>query len=153
MRATLALVFAAATAAGAAQAQNVHINPANSFIASAVKVPAGAETVYVSGQLADPVAAGSNELGDTRTQTVSIMKKIEAILKAEGYALSDTVMMRVILVGDPAKGGAMDFTGMNEAYLQFYGPLQKPARITSQSVALARPGALVEIEVQAAKKK
>jgi enamine deaminase RidA (YjgF/YER057c/UK114 family) len=46
----------------------------------------------------------------------------------------------------------MDFAGMMEGYNQFYGPLKnKPARITSQVVALARPGFLVEIEVQAAK--
>ena len=62
-------------------------------------------------------------------------------------------MMRVLLVGDPAKGGGMDFAGMMEGYTQFYGPLKnKPARITSQVAALVRPGMYAEIEVQAAKK-
>jgi enamine deaminase RidA (YjgF/YER057c/UK114 family) len=150
-----AALFALA-AAGAAQAQNVHVNPQNSFISSAVKAPAGSEMLYVSGIVPDPVsspAAGAQpSFGDTKTQTISVLKKIEQIMKGQGYELGDTVMMRVLLVGDPAKGGAMDFAGMMEGYNQFYGPLKnKPARITSQVVALARPGFLVEIEVQAAK--
>jgi enamine deaminase RidA (YjgF/YER057c/UK114 family) len=62
-------------------------------------------------------------------------------------------MMRVLLVGDPAKGGRMDFAGMMEAYNAVYGPLKnKPARITSQVAGLVQPGMLAEIEVQAAKK-
>ena len=45
-----ALGFGAALAlASAAQAQNVHINPTNGAISRAVKVPAGSETLYVSG--------------------------------------------------------------------------------------------------------
>ncbi|WP_293908133.1 Rid family hydrolase [Phenylobacterium sp.] len=152
----LPAVLLALAAAGAAHAQNTHINPAKSFISSAVKVPAGSDMIYVSGQLADPIApaaAGAPaQLGDTKTQALSVFGKIKKILEDEGYKLSDVVMMRVVLVGDPAKGGAMDFAGMNEAYLSFWGPIEgKPARIASQIVALARPGALVEIEVQAAK--
>ncbi|MBI1198488.1 MAG: hypothetical protein GC203_11555 [Phenylobacterium sp.] len=155
MRKILFTALAASTLlGGAANAQNVHINPAKSFISQAVKVPAGSETIYVSGQLADPVSGSgaTAELGDTKTQTISVLGKIKAILEAQGYTLSDVVMMRVVLVGDPAKGGKMDFAGMMEGYNQFFGPLEnKPARIASQIAGLARPGALVEIEVQAAK--
>ena len=60
----------------------------------------------------------------------------------------------VLLVADPAKDNKMDFAGMNEGYRQFFANPQqpkKPARITSQVVALASPAFLVEIEVQAAK--
>jgi enamine deaminase RidA (YjgF/YER057c/UK114 family) len=155
-KALLAAVLLVATIAGAAHAQNVHVNPQNGFISQAVKVPAGSETLYVSGITPDPVAppaAGAQPVfGDTKAQTVSVLGKIQGIMKAQGYDLADTVMMRVLLVGDPAKGGAMDFAGMMEGYNQFFGPLKnKPARITSQVAALARPGFLVEIEVQAAK--
>jgi enamine deaminase RidA (YjgF/YER057c/UK114 family) len=138
-------------AAGAAQAQNTHINPANSFIAQAVKVPAGSETLYVSGITPDlPQAA---PFPDTKAQTASVLKKIGDILTAQGYGWEDVVMMRVLLVGDAAKGGAMDFAGMMESYNAVYQPLKnKPARITSQVASLVRPGMLVEIEVQAAKK-
>ena len=148
-------LIAAAALAGSAQAENVHVNPNNSFISSAVKVPAGSEMLYVSGITPDavPGAPAATPFGDTKTQTISILTKIEAIMKAQGYSLSDSVMMRVLLVGDPAKGGGMDFAGMMEGYTQFYGPLKnKPARITSQVAALVRPGMYAEIEVQAARK-
>jgi len=141
-------------AASAAQAENLHVNPSNAFISSAVKVPAGSETLYVSGITPDTVAGApaATPFGDTKTQVISILTKIQGIMKAQGYELSDTVMMRVLLVGDPAKGGGMDFAGMMEGYNQFYGPLKnKPARITSQVAALVRPGMYAEIEVQAAK--
>jgi len=143
-----------ALAAGAAHAQNVHVNPNNAFISSAVKVPAGSDMLYVSGITPDVVAGApaATPFGDTKTQVISILTKIQGIMKAQGYELGDTVMMRVLLVGDPAKGGGMDFAGMMEGYNQFYGPLKtKPARITSQVAALVRPGMYAEIEVQAAK--
>jgi len=148
-----AALFALA-AAGAAQAENAHVNPNNAFISSAVKVPAGSEMLYVSGITPDvvPGAPAATPFGDTKTQVISILTKIQGIMKAQGYELSDTVMMRVLLVGDPAKGGGMDFAGMMEGYNQLYGPLKnKPARITSQVASLVRPGMYAEIEVQAAK--
>jgi enamine deaminase RidA (YjgF/YER057c/UK114 family) len=149
-----AAVFASLMVAGSAAAQNVHDNPRNGFISQAVKVPAGSETLYVSGITPDvvPGAPAATPFGDTKTQVISVLTKIEAIMKGQGYSLNDTVMMRVLLVGDPAKGGGMDFSGMMEGYTQFYGPLKnKPARITSQVAALVRPGMYAEIEVQAAK--
>ena len=153
-KAILPVVLLALAASGAAQAQNVHVNPSNGFISQAVKVPAGSETLYVSGITPDvvPGAPAATPFGDTKTQVISVLTKIEAIMKGQGYSLSDSVMMRVLLVGDPAKGGGMDFAGMMEGYTQFYGPLKtKPARITSQVAALVRPGMYAEIEVQAAK--
>jgi enamine deaminase RidA (YjgF/YER057c/UK114 family) len=65
-------------------------------------------------------------------------------------------MMRVLLVGDPAKEGKMDFGGMMEGYKTFFGTAEqpnKPARITSQVAALVAPGMMAEIEVQAVKPK
>ena len=148
--AALAAGLALAASAGA---QIVHVNPGKSFISRAVTVPAGSDMIYVSGITPQPAdKAKPAELGDTKAQTVSILGQIEAILKDQGYAMADVVMMRVYLVGDPAKGGKMDFAGMMEGYNQFYGPLKtKPARITSQVAALVRPGMYAEIEVQAAK--
>lgn len=157
-RSTLAAAALSLAVAGVADhgwAQNVHVNPQNSFISQAVKVPAGSEMLYVSGIVPDAVAGApaATPFGDTRTQTLSVLGKIEAILKGQGYAFEDVVMMRVLLVGDPAKGGGMDFAGMMEGYNQVFGPLKnKPARITSQVAGLVRPGMYVEIEVQAAKK-
>ena len=80
-----------------------------SSISSAVLVPAGSETLYVSG-ITPPVlnegapAGTAPEFGDTKTQVAGILKRIDAILTAQGYTFGDVVMMRVFLVGDPAKG-------------------------------------------------
>lgn len=150
-----AAMAVSALAAGAAQAENTHINPSNGFISQAVKVPAGSEMLYVSGITPDVVAGAPADraFGDTKTQAASVLNKIGGILTAQGYGWEDVVMMRVLLVGDPAKGGGMDFAGMMESYNAVYGPLKKkPARITSQVAGLVRPGIMVEIEVQAAKK-
>lgn len=147
--------------AGPASAQVKRIGPATSPILQAAVVPAGTDVMYVSG-ITPPVlnpgapAGTPPEFGDTKTQTIGVLKRIEDILKAEGLSHGDVFMMRVLLVGDPAKGGAMDFAGMMEGYNQFYGTAAQPnktARITSQVVALVAPGMMVEIEVQAAKPK
>jgi enamine deaminase RidA (YjgF/YER057c/UK114 family) len=151
-RLALAALLAALPTAGFAQ--NVHVNPSNGFISSAVKVPAGSEMLYVSGITPElvPGAPAATPYGDTKTQTISVLKRIEGILKGQGYGWEDVVMMRVVLVGDPAKGGVMDFAGMMEGYNAIYGSLtKKPARITSQVAGLVRPGMYAEIEVQAAK--
>ena len=66
--------------------------------------------------------------------------------------MGDVVQMQVYLAGDPAKGGAMDFFAMNEAYLQYFGTAEqpnKPVRAAVQVAKLAAPGALVEIMVVA----
>jgi enamine deaminase RidA (YjgF/YER057c/UK114 family) len=86
---------------------------------------------------------------------MGVLKRIEDALKSQGATMGDVVMMRVLLVGDPAKGGKMDFMGMMESYKTFFGtPEQpnKPSRITSQITSLVQGGMLVEIEVQAARK-
>ena len=135
-----------------------HANP--SFpIANSVLVPAGAELLFVSGMLAevaDPSApAGSIErLGDTATQAKSVLEKIAKELAVSGLTMADVVKMNVFLVGDPRKGGTMDFEGLMQAYMKVYGPgpneKNLPARTTVQVAGLPIPGALVEIEVVAA---
>ncbi len=146
--------------AAPALAQVIHVGAPAAAIATATVVPAGYGIVYVSGQTPPPVntaapAGTPPEFGDTKTQTLGIMKKIQDVLKAQGLTMSDVFMMRVYLAGDPAKGGKMDFAGMMEGYNQFFGTADqpnKPARVTVQVAALVAPGMLAEIEVQAAKK-
>jgi enamine deaminase RidA (YjgF/YER057c/UK114 family) len=157
--ATAALMTLAA--AGAANAQEIVRGGAPaSPIASVVTVPAGYDTIYVSGMVPpalDPKGdtALPATFGDTKTQTLGVLKRIEEALKTQGATMGDVVMMRVLLVGDPAKGGKMDFPGMMEGYKTFFGTAEqpnKPARITSQVTSLVQGGMLVEIEVQAARK-
>jgi enamine deaminase RidA (YjgF/YER057c/UK114 family) len=160
--AALVLCDAAISAVGQSGEKVERIPMANPDlpIAGAVVVPAGYDTVYVSGHIpkvANPNAAkGSTEMyGDTKAQTISVLQQIEEVLAAQKLSLADVVMMHVFLVGDPANSGKMDFAAMNAGFVQFFGSKQqpnKPARSTMQVVALAAPGALVEIEAIAVRK-
>ena len=160
MKRLIALTIAACALTGAAHAQEIVRggNP-QSPIASVVTVPAGFDTIYVSGMtppVIDEKATGVARFGDTKTQTLGVLGRIEAALKSQGATMADVVMMRVLLVGDPAKEGKMDFMGMMEGYRTYFGTAaqpNKPARITSQITGLVADGMLVEIEVQAARKK
>ncbi|WP_414901017.1 RidA family protein [Sphingomonas flavalba] len=158
----LTAVLAATTAgltAGAAHAQAIerHAKPTPSLILDAVTVPAKAEMLYLSGQVAapaDPTASGSARFGDTKTQTISVLNRIKAVLAARGYEMADIVRLTVYLVADPKRGGQMDFDGMNEGFRQFFGSADNPnsvARSTVQVAALAAPDYLVEIEATAAR--
>jgi len=130
-------------------------------ISLAVKVPAQTELLFVSGQLADlhdPKAPKDSfeAYGDTATQTTSILNKLKNILESQGLTLGDVVQLRIFLVGDPAKGGKLDFAGLQQGYVPFFGSAEqpnKPARTAVQVVALPLPGGLVEIEAIAARKK
>jgi enamine deaminase RidA (YjgF/YER057c/UK114 family) len=128
-------------------------------IASAVFAPAGVDTLYVSGTTGAPLTPATPGVpatyGNTEQQTDSALTRIEGILKAQGFGPGDVVKMTVYLVGDPTNGGKMDFAGMMAAYKRHYGTADqpnRPARTTVQVASLAGPGALVEIEVVAARK-
>jgi enamine deaminase RidA (YjgF/YER057c/UK114 family) len=110
------------------------------------------DTLYLSGSI-DP-AAMKGTPGDTQAQTVNVLQGIQKILVDQHLGLGDVVMMHAYLAGDPAKGGKMDFAGFMAGYSQFFGTKDqpnKPARSAMQVAALAAPGALIEIEVIAAR--
>src|SRR5215208_3211507 len=118
------------------------------------------DTLYLSGQLPSPSkpadrAAGTPAVwGTTTEQADSAFRKIQDLLKAQGLGMGDVVMMRVYMVAAP--DGKLDFAGMNAAYNKYFGtPDQpnKPARSTVQVAALVTAGALLEVEVQAARNK
>lgn len=153
-------LVAAVSAALPAAAQDVtrHRTPGSSFpIAMAVEVPAGRTQVLVSGMV--PAMANQDaprnsmaSFGDTRAQTKSVLDRIEAALRSIGLGLGDVVRMQVFLVGDPDKGGRMDFDGFMAAYTERYGSAAQPnlpARSVMQVAGLVNPGWLVEIEVTA----
>lgn len=154
---------AAILAAAPVAAQDVvrHRTPGSNFpIAMAVEVPAGATTVMVSGMV--PAVADANAprnslaaFGDTRVQTVSVLTRIEASLRSIGLSLGDVVRMQVFLVGDPGRGGRMDFEGFMAAYTEYFGTAAQPnlpARSVMQVAGLVNPGWLVEIEVTAVRR-
>lgn len=133
-----------------------HPIPGSDFpIAQAVEIPAGATRVLLSGTVPAAVegaAAGSAAtFGDTETQTVSVLRQIEAKLKDLGLSPGDVVKMQVYLVA-PQPGAPMDFAGFMKGYTQFYGTGKQqnlPTRSVFQVAGLANPAWLVEIEVEA----
>jgi enamine deaminase RidA (YjgF/YER057c/UK114 family) len=163
LAASFAVLVSLAPAVFAADSKKVERLPlpdGNDFpIVSAVTVKAGADTYFLSGALApvinkDAPKGSVAAYGDTETQTVGALNAIKATLGRLGLTMGDVIKMTVFLVGDPAKDNKMDFAGMMAGYKQFFATAEqpnKPARSAFQVAALAAPGALVEIEVVAAK--
>ena len=146
----LAAMLIAAPVVHAQQIKRTPI-PNSSFpISVAVSVPAGADTVYFSGVLPETVE------GDTQAQTHSVLTRLKAALANEGLTFADVVSLRVFLVGDPKLDNKLDFKGLNASFGQFFGTAEqpnKPARTALQVVALPQSGALVEIDLIAARVK
>lgn len=162
LRAVAAAVMLAAAVplAPDAAAETVirHRIPNSDFpILSAAEIPPGATVVFLSGAVppvSDAAApAGSLQAyGDTRTQTVGTLTRIQGTLQNLRLTMGDVFKMTVFLVGDPARGGRMDFDGFMQGYRQFYGTSEQPnlpTRSVVQVAGLANAGWLVEIEVTA----
>ena len=167
-RSLLSLIAGVAVATAAAASAQVikYPNTPPGLILQGASVGSKSTLLFLSGQLASPIdpakattpAAMATltmaDFGDTKTQTISTLAKIKAALAAHGYTMADLVKLTVFVAGDPAKGGKMDFAGMNEGFKTFFGTTDNPttvARSTVQVAALAGPAYLVEIEATAAK--
>jgi enamine deaminase RidA (YjgF/YER057c/UK114 family) len=128
-------------------------------ISAAVTVPAGFDTIYVSGALPavvdkDAPKGSTQAYGDIETQAVSALNSIKGTLARLGLGMGDVVKMTVFMVADPAKDNKLDFAGLMAGYTKFFGTAEqpnKPARSAVQVAALVAPGALLEIEVIAAR--
>ncbi|GBQ67523.1 endoribonuclease L-PSP [Ameyamaea chiangmaiensis NBRC 103196] len=144
--------------AGAAHAADpVLRTPAGKFpIASAVEVPPGYATIYLSGLGADVADKAAKPMtleayGNTETQTRSALTKLQAELAKMKLGFGDVVQMHIFMAADP-KLGKIDFPGMMKAYTEFFGTKAQPnlpSRAAFQVAALANPGWLVEIELVA----
>ena len=148
--AVVVAAFAVSAIAAAAQAPTRIPLPNNSPFPISQGVWVG-NTLYLSGTLDPDVSKAPAK--DTKAQTVGVLQAIQKALAAQKLTLSDVVMMHVYLAADPATG-KMDFAGFMGGYTQFFGTKEqpnKPARSAMQVAALAGPGALVEIEVIAAR--
>jgi enamine deaminase RidA (YjgF/YER057c/UK114 family) len=162
---TLAMGFVAAAVASAASgAEGVVRTPlpdGSTFpISAAVTVPAGFDTIYVSGALPSAINKDAPKgtaplFGDMETQTVSALTSIKDTLGRLGLGMGDVVKMTVFMTADPANDNKLNFTGLMAGYSRFFGTKDqpnKPARSAVQVAALVVPGALLEIEVIAAKR-
>lgn len=142
------------------QVTRIQRNP-EALILEAAEVGAGADVIYLSGQLPSPLdpakpmseVTSLEEMGDTRAQTISTLAKIEEILESRGYAMSDVIKLTLFVAADP-RLGRMDFAGVNEGFRQFFKTEANPetvARSTFQVAGLVGPHFLIEIEAIAAK--
>ena len=115
-----------------------------------IKIPPGAETLYLSGSGARANPDGS--WGDMEAQTIDTFARFQETLEEQGWSMSDIVQVRAFAVAD--EFGLLDFDGFNRGYREFFGteenPL-KPVRSFVEIAGLVVPGWLVEIEIRAAR--
>jgi len=94
-------------------------------------------TVYLSG-LIDPTGT------DVTSQAKNILKEIDDLLALAGTSKSNLVSASIWL-----KDIDRDFKALNEVWIDWLDPENKPVRATVQS-PMALPNLLVEIQVTAA---
>ena len=131
---TWVVVMCTVATSAAAQTSDKRILASGSDFPLSPAVSAGG-LVYVSGMLARDFA------GDIRTQTREALERIDETLKQMDSDLAHVATVTVYLKN------AADFGAMNEVYGEFFAE-HAPARTTVMA-NLARPTALVEIEVTA----
>lgn len=150
--------FTGVLAAQATPPTQVEFSGGGGNISSMVALPANTAVIWTSGTvpgIADRNApAGSRaRYGDTKTQAISVLQRIEALLKEKGLTMKDVVYLRAYLVPDKEKGGTIDTQGWNEAYGQFFNNANNPTKVARSTVgvsALVNADWLIEIEAFAA---
>jgi enamine deaminase RidA (YjgF/YER057c/UK114 family) len=156
-----AILMSGSAAIGAAKESGVVRLPleASDFpISAAVTVHRDADLYFLSGALPpvinkDAPKGSVESYGNMETQTVGALTAIKGTLARLGLGMGDVIKMTVFMTTDP-KDSKLDFAGLMAGYTRFFGTAEqpnKPARSAMQVAALVAPGALVEIEVIAAK--
>lgn len=152
-----AIAFTATTSAQAAEVERLTSTPPSQTLATAVTVPPGYTTYYISGALppvADPAAPkGSYEsYGDITVQTRATLANLKATLAKLGLTLADVVQAHVYMA--PDKDGSIDVAAMNKVWVEEFAAAgtNRPARATFKVAGLVAPGFLIEIEMTAVKK-
>jgi enamine deaminase RidA (YjgF/YER057c/UK114 family) len=144
------LLTAAAIFSGLVSAAEITRYGEGNYFYTSITIPAGAETMYLSGSGAVALADGS--WGDMRQQTVNTFERFRQTLEDQGWSMSDIVQVRAFAVaGDD---GVLDFAGFNAGYAQFFGTSDnpnKPVRSFVEIKDLVVDGWLVEIEIRAAR--
>ena len=134
----------------AATAQEITRHGEGNLFFTAITIPPGAETLYLSGTGARQQEDGS--WGDIRQQAVDTFSRFQDSLEELGWSMSDVVQVRVFAVAD--ENGEVDFAAFNEGYLEFFGTEEnpnKPVRSFLEIADLVVTGWLLEIEIRAAR--
>ena len=145
--ASLAVVMGVAAVSNAAEI--VRTGEGRNFYNN-IMIPAGAETLYLSGSGARQQADGT--WGDMEQQTIDTFSRFQETLESQGWSLEDIVQVRAFAVS--GADGELDFAGFNAGYQKFFGsdinPM-KPVRSFVEIAGLVVDGWLVEIEIRAAR--
>ncbi len=115
-----------------------------------IKIPANAETLYLSGSGASAKPDGT--WGNMEEQAINTFTKFKQTLEEEGWSMRDIVQVRAFAVA--GEYGLLDFDGFNRGYSRFFGTEEnpnKPVRSFVQVADLVNPNWLVEVEVRAAR--
>ncbi|NHN88722.1 RidA family protein [Acetobacter conturbans] len=154
--AAVGLALASGACGMSARAEVVRYPEADYPISTAVEVPAGYSTVYISG-LGPPVrdshapARTPAAYGDMEDQSTAAFQRVKDALGKMGLGMADVVQMHLYMVADPATK-KLDFEGMMHGYRRFFGSADQPnvpARSAFAVAQLANPGWLIEVEVVA----
>ena len=95
--------------------------------------------LYTSGQIGINPASGKIVALDTKSQSLQVLHNIAAILSAKNLSLVNIVKLTVYLKD------LNDFSDLNEAFKEFFGDTNFPARSTVEVAGLPL-GARVEID-------
>jgi enamine deaminase RidA (YjgF/YER057c/UK114 family) len=127
---------------------SLHINPdslhSNPAFTQVVRVPAGAETIFVGGQ--NGVDSSGEVVGpDLASQAKQALANLQTCLEAAGASVGDVVKWTILCVeGQPLRDGFA-------AFGEVWGGRPNPPAISVAMVSgLAVPGAVVEIDAVAA---
>ena len=137
------------TVTASTSAQEISRYNEGTYFYTSITIPQGAETMYLSGSGARPLADGA--WGDMQQQTINTFARFKETLESQGWSMSDIVQVRAFAV---AGEDGLDFAGFNAGYSQFFGTADnphKPVRSFVQVADLVVDGWLVEIEIRAAR--
>ena len=95
--------------------------------------------LYTSGQIGINPTSGKIEASDTKSQSLQVLHNIAAILRAKNLSLVNILKLTVYLKD------LNDFSDLNEAFKEFFGDTNFPARSTVEVAGLPL-GARVEID-------
>jgi 2-iminobutanoate/2-iminopropanoate deaminase len=118
----------------------IHTASAPTSVLYSQGVKAGS-TIYVSGMIGMDAVTKQMSGPTIQAQTLQALRNCQAIVEAGGGALDDVVQVTVLLA-NPS-----DFSGMNEAYVQFF-PIDPPARAVAR-LGPELPGVLVSVMMTA----
>ena len=125
-----------------------HIRPAglsNAPTYTHVVAARGAETLYISGQVAIDASGKTVGIGDLGAQTQQVMQNLQTALHAAGATFADVVKITTFVVGYTPEQRAV----IASARAQFLPQDKPPASTLVGVTALAAADWLIEIEAVA----